>query len=796
MYCFLSLLLQLLNTFESLILYIMKRNILFFLLLFPLFLIAQTNFSDRWEDFYSYNNVKDFIKVNDRIYAITDNAVFIYNTTTQEVQKLSSVEGFSGGSTSAIHYNSSKKRLVIGYENGLIEVLDEDGIITISADIVNFNQSGEKAINHISEYNNLLYISTPFAIVVYDIDKLEFGDTYFIGPASTAAKIYKTTVFNNKIYAATEQGFFVGDITNPNLIDSNNWNVLSVGNYTSLIQFNNAIYGSKGNELFRVNGGGLFLEKTYPNQIVDLKSTTQFLSIAFQKSAIVLNNNLTEVVVNSASAQYDYNLNTVFSVENTVFLGTKEYGILAVPFLNLQNVTEIHPDGPLSNNVFSIASQKNSVWVVYGGYSSAYVPQGIKQGYSHYNGENWINTVFNTGLPVLNMVDIAIDPNQENRIFISSFSDTSTGNFFSGGGLAEVVDNQIVAFYSSKNSPLEDLFPNDPFRITTRISGVTFDALGNIWVADALGKEKLKKLSPNNSWESVDLRNLQTNKAEETNTLIVDKANSVWIGTRRNGAYVYNETGSRKQVLTTAATKGSLPHANVRTIAVDRNNRIWIGTQLGMVVYNNASGIFDATIFDAEPVIILDDGIPKKLLGDQTINTIAVDGADNKWFGTDNGGVVYTNPNGQRTLAQFNKDNSPLPSNKILKISIDTSTGKVFFATDKGIVAYNSNVVTFGESLGKIYAYPNPALKNHETITIDGRNGTHLPKGTNVKILDVSGNLVYETNVVEGQEIQGGKVVWNKRNLAGSKVASGIYIVLMTNEDASETATTKIAIVN
>ena len=278
--------------------------------------------------------------------------------------------------------------------------------------------------------------------------------------------------------------------------------------------------------------------------------------------------------------------------------------------------------------------------------------------------------------------------------------------------------------------------------------------------------------------------------------VIVDKTNSIWVGTRQNGVYVYNETGDRKRALTIAPTKGSLPHANVRTVAVDRNNRIWIGTQLGMVVYNNASDIFDTAIFDAEPVIILDDGIPKKLLGDQTINTITVDGADNKWFGTDNGGVVYTNPSGQKTLASFNKDNSPLPSNKILKISVDESTGKVFFATDKGVVAYKSNVATFGESLGDVYAYPNPALKNHQTITIDGRNGTHLPKGTNVKILDVSGYLVYETNVVEGQEIQGGKVVWDKRNLAGNLVTSGIYIVLLTTDDGSESTTTKIAIVN
>ncbi|MEN8879811.1 MAG: T9SS type A sorting domain-containing protein, partial [Polaribacter sp.] len=148
------------------------------------------------------------------------------------------------------------------------------------------------------------------------------------------------------------------------------------------------------------------------------------------------------------------------------------------------------------------------------------------------------------------------------------------------------------------------------------------------------------------------------------------------------------------------------------------------------------------------------------------------------------------------TLNNFSTQNSPLPSNKILKIAIDDSSGKVFFATDKGIVAYNSNVAPFGDVLEEVYAYPNPALKNHNTVTITGRNGNSLPKGTNVKILDIAGYLVYETNVVEGQELQGGKVVWNKKNLAGRRVASGVYIVLLSNDDASETTTTKIAIVN
>jgi streptogramin lyase len=278
--------------------------------------------------------------------------------------------------------------------------------------------------------------------------------------------------------------------------------------------------------------------------------------------------------------------------------------------------------------------------------------------------------------------------------------------------------------------------------------------------------------------------------------LVIDRAGSIWIGSRRTGALVFNEKGNRRKALKTEVTKGSLPDLNVRTLVVDRYNRLWIGTQKGLVVFSNAESIFDNEIYDAEPVIIDDNGVPRKLLGDQPINSIAIDGAENKWFGTDTGGVLGTNPSGNETLFNFNKDNSPLPSNRILKIRVDNSNGKVYFATDKGIVAFNNNVAPFGEKLEAVYAYPNPATKEHEIITIDGRNGTHLPKGTNVKILDTAGRLVYETNVEIGQEIKGGKVIWNKTNLSGNLVASGVYIVLLTSPDKSESSSTKIAIIN
>ncbi len=773
----------------------MKKYTLFFILFFSLLSYSQADFSNRWEDFFSYNNVKSFTVTNNVLYALADNAVFTYNLQSEEIEKLSSVNGLSGETTSAIHFNEEFQRLIIGYDNGLIEVVSEDGTVTVSPDIVNFNQSGLKRINHIYEHEKKLYLATSFAVIVYDIEKLEFGDTYFIGSGSSSVNIHQITVANNEIFAATTNGIYVANSNNPNLIDATNWDLRFTGDYQKIITFSGNVYAVTTNSIFRINGTTQQNVLSYAENIVDISSSENNLIVTLSNSAIIYNETLNVIGNNTTTNSFNFSLNSASFINGNVFLGTKEFGVLSAP-IETTSYTEIHPEGPLSNSIFSIEAHNNDLWVVYGGYDVTFTPSQIRQGFSHYNGEKWINTPFTTTNPFGDLVNITIDKNSENRVFISSFGDTGQITTPLTGGLFEIIDNTISTFYNHLNSPLEDIVPTDPNRVTVRISGTAFDREGNLWVTNLISNSRLKKLSTDGQWSSFNINELYVTDKPGMGEIVVDNTNSVWITTRRNGVFIYNENGDRKRALTTEATKGSLPNANTRTIAIDKNNRIWIGTLSGLVVYNNPANIFDETVYDTNPVIIIDEGIPKKLLGDQTINAIEVDGANNKWFGTDNGGVLYTNPNGQNTIANFNKDNSPLPSNKILKIAVNESSGKVFFATDKGIVAYNSNVSSFGEELGEVYAYPNPVLNNHDRVTIDGRNGTSLPKGTNIKILDTAGNLVYETNVIEGEQLEGGKAVWNKRNLAGQKVASGIYIVLLSNDDGSETATTKIAIVN
>ncbi|WP_431159469.1 hypothetical protein, partial [Winogradskyella poriferorum] len=69
---------------------------------------------------------------------------------------------------------------------------------------------------------------------------------------------------------------------------------------------------------------------------------------------------------------------------------------------------------------------------------------------------------------------------------------------------------------------------------------------------------------------------------------------------------------------------------------------------------------------------------------------IKVDRSNNKWVATADSGAFYFSPDGQNTIYHFTVANSPLPSNTIKDMSIDTDNGIGYFATTRGLVSFRS----------------------------------------------------------------------------------------------------------
>jgi ligand-binding sensor domain-containing protein len=220
-------------------------------------------------------------------------------------------------------------------------------------------------------------------------------------------------------------------------------------------------------------------------------------------------------------------------------------------------------------------------------------------------------------------------------------------------------------------------------------------------------------------------------------------------------------------------------------VAIDNRNQLWIGTGKGLRIISSVDQFVSQDEITTKPIIILEDGLYQQLFYEQFILDIAVDGANRKWVSTADSGVFLVSSNGQETIYHFTKANSSLPSDNVNDIEIDGVTGEVFFATDKGLVSFKGSATKPSESLENVYAYPNPVRPDFTgTVKIAG-----LTSKATVKITDVEGNLVYETTS------DGGTIEWDTTAFGQYKVASGVYLILVSSQDGLDTTVKKIMII-
>jgi hypothetical protein len=228
----------------------------------------------------------------------------------------------------------------------------------------------------------------------------------------------------------------------------------------------------------------------------------------------------------------------------------------------------------------------------------------------------------------------------------------------------------------------------------------------------------------------------------------------------------------------------------VVSLAEDLEKNIWVGTGSGPYIYheNQAGNLFEIDNPEVGTQVKLTDfdGLVQYLLGSERILSITVDGANRKWLGTGNSGAYLLSSDGEEEIYNFTKENSPILSNTINSIGINDDSGEVFFGTDHGMISFRAEATKGGDDFGKSYVFPNPVREDFEgTITITG-----LASDVNVKITDISGNLIYETTAL------GGQAVWDGKSFDGKRAHTGVYLVFCTNNDGTKTYVTKLVFIN
>jgi hypothetical protein len=728
---------------------------------------------------------------------VTTGGLFTYSRSDNSLRKLNQINALSDVQPRVLGYGKDVGVVLVAYKNSNLDLIYEHEIFNLS-DIKRKQIQGDKNIYSILVVGPTAYLSCGFGIVAVNLERREIRDTYYIGPDGSPIVVLDMTFDGTHLYAASAEGIFMADIDSPNLQDFNNW--IQIGDiphandrFSQLEFFNGeviACYSDEVNneqELYRNVGSGW--ERFLPavSTVNGLRVCNNELLVAQgdQLQIYNTNNQLTEQVTSySFSGTTTSGINIMDAAcdeAGQLWIADARHGLVKKSGSSFELTI---PEGPVDNRVFSLHSNKGDIWMTTGGRTDAW-NNVFNDPQAHvYRDGDWrvFNQRTHAGLSGFHdLVTSAVDPTNPDHVYFGSW----------GGGIIELQNNEIINRYTQFNSSLQTALPGDANPNYVRVGGMAFDSKNNLWVTNSLVGEPLSVLKPDGSWEAFAL---EGTGGVDVGEIVLTANDDQWIVLPRGrDVYVRKADGSDGKQLQVIAYFNSGDREeffrmnDVFSIVVDHDGLVWLGTSQGVAVYYDPEAIWEQSPFYAsQPGLDLKDGIYHPLLRGQTVTAIAVDGANRKWLGTKNSGVFLVSEDGQEELKSFNETNSPLLSNTIQSIAINEKSGEVFIGTPEGIISYRGEAIAGANEYADVYAFPNPVRQDYDgDIVITG-----LITDTDVKITDISGNLVHQTTSL------GGQAIWNGKNLNGKRVSTGVYLVFGNDRSGEKTFTTKILFIH
>lgn len=768
--------------------------LLYALITFTPYINGQSVGVGQFSDHLPYNEGNSLCISNDKVYVISGQGLFTYDLADNSIETLSKVNKLSDLGASSISYSQKHDVVIIGYSTGNIDLIINNQVLNIP-DIKRTPIQGFKSINEIYIQGDFAFLSTGFGIVQLDIQRQEIKETFLIGDDGTNVFINDLTFFQDTIYAVTNKGVYLAPENSSNLSDFQNWkklkyysessiNQVESNQSTLLLNISTEAYNADTMVSYDGNDWKNFSFEGYGHE--DVKN------INFDKEKWLICYNYGGIIMNGLnkieSKIYAYKFETPMTIKpRKIIKGQGDDYWIADNIHGLAkrksewNFETFTPSGPSSYLSWNLDFDGEALWVASGSLAPSLANQYKREGVYKYQNNAW--TSYNQGAydSLFDITTVNINPQNTEEVFFGSW----------GMGLIKTKNGEVSNVYNKYNSGIQSL------NVFTyhQVGGSTFDSNGVLWVSCS-GSPGANVNYPlvafdGETWHTYNMNNKLISNTH-AGEIFVDKNGYKWFASWDNGIFVFDENGTlsnqeddRIVLISSGESNGNLPSKTVHAIAEDEDGEIWIGTEDGLTVIKNTSGLFEGEV-KAERIIIEQEENAQYLLETEAIKTIKVDGGNRKWIGTVSGGVYLVSADGQETIHHFTYENSPLLSNTIFDIEIFGTTGEVFFATDYGLVSYVGDATDPNEYSGPTYAYPNPVKSDYEGII--GIKG--LVANSEVKITDITGNVIYET------VSQGTTATWNGRSLNGKKAQTGVYLVFSVNNDGSEKEVTKILFIN
>lgn len=771
----------------------MKKTTLILLSILGIILCTKAQIPmGEWRTHFAYNNVNQITQSPNKVFAVSDGTLFSVDKRDGSKEFYSKINGLNGTIISRIKYDDASKSLLIIYSNGNIDFLTENGVENLP-DYFNKQMSVDKSVNHILFNGKQAYLSCNFGVLVLDDARREIKETYYIGANATEVKVLSTSIFQNNIYAASASDIYYASLSDPYLISYEHWKKMSAlpgsGSIKMLLNFGDNLILLRDGKLYKYGTDNVWTNLDVLNNYTNIVVAGDYLQCSTSTKNLLYNKQFTSVAIPNLTEIFD----GLYDATSSLFwfaVGAK--GLVQYNMSNATISEYIKPDGPAVNSPYNMRFAGQKLFVVQGGrWDAQYNIPGLVMIYENNIWKNIDNQTIatKTGKNVLDFTDIGIDPADNKHFFIPSF----------GTGLYEFKNDEFYKWYSPDNSPLQSFYASDYKYI--RVEGSLYDEAGNLWLLNPSAKDnKIKILKPDGNWNAINDPNINTKHTFSAPLISNVNKNQKWVLSLRvlPGVSIFDDNGTLdnanddKSIFYSSFTNPDggdvIAPSFYFCMAQDKNGVMWVGTSEGPLLFNNTNKAFDAGFTCSKVKIPRNDGtnLADYLLEGEMIKAIAVDGANRKWIGTATSGVYLMSENGQETIHHFTAENSPLLSNAILSIAVNPQTGEVFFGTSNGLVSFQSDAAEGEDYFQQVHTYPNPVRENYDgLITITG-----LIDKTNVKITDLSGNLVVQT-------VSNGSIAtWDGRNGYGKKVSTGVYVAVCVSPDGTQSTTTKILIIN
>jgi len=731
----------------------------------------------QWRDHLPMSSVISLASTDNAILAGTAYGYFDYQPVTREIITKTKSNGLSQVELKLLSKDPNSNKILLAYKQSDLDLLNGDQIRNLP-DLMMSNIREDRTINHINWIGSDAYLSTNMGIVVLNTDRFEIKSTYRIGQQGTAIKVFQTVLLNGILFAATDNGLLRANFTSSSLSDFRNWTNEPIQNQFStvdrVINWKNQLVVQRNDSLFiNKNGSWNFLYTSNKSiTALALINDQLFVGHTSQGKGYVVLIDPASQAIRVFNSSYLSHPSDAVVVDGAIWVGDLNNGLVNI---STTNALPVFPETPAGFAYGEGTYADETIFVASGKISNLPFQSSLRNGIYAFADGKWksiTSTIF-PSIDSISDIQSVVYSKSSSSIFASSVN----------GGLIEITkDNAIKAY--SQNSFISSVY-NNPFVYS--VGGLVVDLDQHLWLTNSGAQQGLIVKKADGAIQKFTIPFVYNNFG--LSKIIVDDLNKKWIATSNSdglfcfdqGASLESMTDDRWRHFKQGLGKGNLPSNKITSMACDRNGFLWVGTDKGVAVIQCGEDLFNASACEAILPIVQQDNFAGRLLAEEQINDIKIDGADRKWMATNNG-VWLLSADGQKVINRFTSSNSSLLDNEVFSMVLDSQSGEVFFMTQKGICSFRGTSTEPLSSIKKPFVFPNPVPPGFSgTIAI-----RDLPENAWVSITELDGRLVFKTRSL------GGQAIWNGKNYKGERVSSGTYLILVANEFNTQQVVGKI----